>query len=95
MEYNIYISRLFDLYGELLTEKQQEYFIDYYFNNLSLQEIGDNNSVSRNAVSKSIIDTEEKLKYYEDILKLNYKCEKIKKTLKNDPKLNKVLEILE
>lgn len=95
MEYNIYISRLFDLYGELLTEKQQEYFIDYYFNNLSLQEIGDNNSVSRNAVSKSIIDTEEKLKYYEDILKLNYKCEKIKKTLENDPKLNKVLEILE
>ena len=28
---------LFDYYGELFTDKQKEYFTDYYFNNLTLQ----------------------------------------------------------
>ena len=30
----IYLHDLFDLYGELLTDKQQTYFKEYYFNNL-------------------------------------------------------------
>ena len=55
---------LFDYYGELFTEKQKEYFIDYYFNNLTLQEIADNNSVSKNAIHKNIKDIIKKLYYY-------------------------------
>ena len=39
MENNIYISSLYDIYGELLTEIQKKYFEDYYFNNYSLSEI--------------------------------------------------------
>ena len=27
---------LYDYYGELLSDSQKEYFMDYYFNNLSL-----------------------------------------------------------
>ena len=38
MEKEIYLTILFDYYGELLTEKQQTYFKNYYFDNLSLAE---------------------------------------------------------
>ena len=61
-------SILFDYYGELFTDKQKEYFTDYYFNNLTLQEIADNNNVSRNAVHKNIKDILQKLDYYEEKL---------------------------
>ena len=69
-------SILFDYYGELFTDKQKEYFTDYYFNNLTLQEIADNNNVSRNAVHKNIKDITHKLDYYES--KLNLYSNKIK-----------------
>lgn len=29
-----YLIILYDFYGELLSDKQREYFEDYYFNNL-------------------------------------------------------------
>ena len=35
----IYFNELYDIYGKLLTEKQREYFEDYYFNNLSFSEM--------------------------------------------------------
>ena len=80
---NIYYTYLFDYYGDLFTEKQKEYFIDYYFNNLTLQEIADNNSVSRNAVHKNIKDITNKLDYYESKLKLYNNKQKIKEIIKN------------
>ena len=70
MEEEIYISTLYDYYGDLLTNKQKEYFEDYYFSNLSLQEIADLNNVSRNAVHKTIITIVDKLKFYEEKLNL-------------------------
>ena len=70
MEEEIYISTLYDYYGDLLTDKQKEYFEDYYFSNLSLQEIADLNNVSRNAVHKTIITIVDKLKFYEEKLNL-------------------------
>ena len=42
MENVVYYTYLFDYYKELLTLTQKIYFEDYYFNNLSLQEIADN-----------------------------------------------------
>ena len=76
-------SYLFDYYGELFTDKQKEYFTDYYFNNLTLQEIADNNNVSRNAVHKNIKDILVKLDYYEEKLKLYSNKQKIEKILEN------------
>ena len=74
---------LFDYYGELLTDKQKEYFKDYYFNNLTLQEIADNNKVSRNAVHKNIKEILNKLDYYEDKLRLYSNKTKIEKLIEN------------
>ena len=68
MEENVYYSNLFDIYGCLFTEKQQEYFKCYYFDNLLLDEISENYSVSKNAVSKEIKRVKEMLNYYEDKL---------------------------
>jgi len=76
-------SYLFDYYGELFTDKQKEYFIDYYFNNLTLQEIADNNGVTRNAVHKNIKDILAKLDYYEEKLNLYSNKQKIEKLLEN------------
>ena len=64
---------LYDFYSELLTEKQKEYFEDYYFNNLSLGEIAENTGLSRNAIHKNIKSVEEKLFFYEEKLEL---CQK-------------------
>ena len=52
----ILYSNLYDLYGDLLTEKQKDMIKFYLFDNLSMQEIADNEKISRQAV-KSNLDT--------------------------------------
>ncbi len=84
MEEIIYYSALFDYYRNLLTEIQQKYFEEYYFNNLSLSEIADIYKISKNAVSKSLKEVKEKLDYYESNLKLKANSETIKKILSDD-----------
>ena len=73
---------LYDYYGELLTEDDKKYFEDYYFDNLSLGEISENNLISRNAIHKHIKNSVKKLEFYENKLRL---CEK-------DRLLNKLIE---
>ena len=65
MEEVLYYTELFDFYGTLLTEKQQNYFKDYYFNNLSLSEIAENYEITRNAIHNQLREAKEKLEYYE------------------------------
>ena len=36
MEERDYFISLFEYYGKLLTYKQQKYFIDYYYDNLTM-----------------------------------------------------------
>ena len=84
MEEFFYYSALYDYYGSLLTKTQQDYFTEYYFNNLSLQEIADNYNVSKNAVSKSIKETKDKLDYWEDNLMLYLKKRKIERLLSKE-----------
>ena len=80
---DLHYSVLFDYYGDLFTEKQKEYFTDYYFNNLTLQEIADNNNVTRNAIHKNIKDILSKLDYYEDKLNLYSNKKKIEKLIES------------
>lgn len=95
MDNYIYYVTLFDYYGSLLTEKQRQYFEDYYFENLSLSEISENLGISRNAVNKQIHKTIEKLEYYEEKLELYQKSEKIKNWLEQsqiEPKIKEKIE---
>ena len=80
---DIKYTYLFDYYGELFTDKQKEYFEDYYFNNLTLQEIADNNNISRNAVHKILKDMIKKLDYYEEKLNLYSNKKKIEIIIKD------------
>ena len=90
------LTILYDYYGELLTNKQKLYFEDYYFSNLSLQEIAENNNVSRNAVHNSLKDIISKLKYFEDKLKLYEKSKEINKLIENidEDIKNKIKELI-
>ena len=92
----IYFNELYDIYGRLLTEKQREYFEDYYFNNLTLSEMSENYEVSRNAIHKQLKETETKLNKYENTLSILKKNERIKDIIKNcDEKIKEdILEIL-
>lgn len=96
MEELLFFNELYDLYGELLTDKQRKYFEDYYFNNLSFSEMAENYNVSRNAIFKQIHIVTDKLKEYEAILGLLEKKKKIETIIDgiNDEKLkNKLDEI--
>ena len=83
MEKREYLIILYDFYSELLSDKQKEHFEDYYFNNLSLGEISENENVSRNAIHKSIKSIENKLYFYEEKLKLYQKSQELNTLLAN------------
>ena len=89
MDKIIYLNSLYDVYKDLLTDKQKEYYESYYFDNLSLSEIAENFGVSRNAVFNQLKIIEEKLLEIESKLKLKEKQEKILKIL--EKKSNKEL----
>ena len=96
MDNQVLLCILYDYYGELLTDKQKQYFKDYYFENLSLSEMSENYNISRNAIHKNIKETEDKLLYYEEILKLYEKNKKIKKIIVklDDDLKEKILELI-
>ena len=81
METRDYLIILYDYYSELLNDDNKKYFEDYYFDNLSLGEIAENNNISRNAIHKHIKSTENKLLFYEEKLKLYEKDLKIKEVI--------------
>lgn len=85
---------LYDYYESLLSDKQKGYFSLYYFDNLSLSEISENLSVSRNAIHKSLKSIESLLLDYEDKLKIYYKTKKIEEIIKGSKVEDKVLEVL-
>lgn len=65
MEESIEITILYDIYGKLLTLKQQGIFEEYYLYNLSLREIAQNRDISYQAVRDSIKSSEKMLKDFE------------------------------
>lgn len=95
MEDIVYYNALFDLYENLLTEKQKIYFKDYYFNNLSFSEMAENYGVSRNAIFKQLHITVEKLKEYEEKLNLYDKNIKIKQIAEKIEDKNLKKELLQ
>ena len=46
----VYLTMLLDYYGELLTDKQREYFDLHYNQDYTLSEIGEMNGISRQGV---------------------------------------------
>ncbi len=80
-----YITSLYLIYKELLSEKERNYFEYYYFEDYSLGEIADLYEVSRSYASKYLNQITSKLTKFEEILKIEEKNKKIKEIL-NDIK---------
>ena len=57
MEMRDYYIILYDFYSSLLSDKQKDYFEDYYFNNLSFGEISEKYNISRNACFRQLKTT--------------------------------------
>lgn len=99
---NIRITKLIDVYGELLTDKQLQICQMYYFDNLTLAEIGEVLQISRQAVNDCIEKSTKNLNEFElKIGKINL-IENIDNQLKtlakkyNDNSLTKdIFEILD
>ena len=66
MEEALFRTMLFDSYGELLTEKQREYFDLHYNKDLSLAEIAQSEGVSRQSVWDIIRRAEETMRRFEE-----------------------------
>ncbi|QNL43288.1 YlxM family DNA-binding protein [Oscillibacter hominis] len=60
------MTMLFDFYGELLTDRQKEFFDLYYNEDLSLSEIAENAGISRQGVRDVIVRAEAYMTEIED-----------------------------
>ena len=88
MEKNVKVSMLCQIYGKLLTEKQQSFLDDYYNNDYSLSEIAENYGITRQAARDNIVKGENKLFEYEEKLGI------MKKTLNQEQQIVKILSEL-
>ncbi|WP_461239415.1 putative DNA-binding protein [Paucilactobacillus sp. N302-9] len=106
IEKNYRINSLFEFYGPLLTDKQNDYMQLYYGDDYSLGEIAEEFSVSRQAVYDNIKrtvqtleDYEEKLHLYSDFTARNRLSDLIQDYVKqhypHDQKLNELVQHLE
>lgn len=67
---SVEMTLLFDLYGELLTKKQQQLFDLYYNEDLSLAEIADLLQISRQGARDGIVRAETLLREFDETLRL-------------------------
>lgn len=94
IELTSYINELYDIYGSLLTKKQQDIIEKYYFYNLSLTEISSELNISRTAVSDSLNHSINNLIEYENKLNIFKKIKNIEKMDIPSEYKEKVLEEL-
>lgn len=70
---SIELVMLFDFYGNMLTDKQKEFFDLYYNEDLSLSEIAENEGITRQGVRDAIVRAENLLLGFEEKLGLHKK----------------------
>ncbi len=80
------MTMLFDFYGEILTERQKEFFDLYYNEDLSLGEIAENYDISRQGVRDVIVRAEAAMQEIED------KTGLIRRFMQMQPKLAAIEE---
>ncbi len=81
MEKFVVITYLFDLYQELLTDKQRDLLRGYYFEDFSLSELAEQHKISRQSAFDTIKKSEHKLIDYEKRLGLFEKYKIVEKGL--------------
>ncbi|SCZ76906.1 YlxM family DNA-binding protein [Acidaminobacter hydrogenoformans] len=79
----IKLGTMFEFYGQLLTEKQQEILEDYCILDLSFGEISEELGISRQAVYDTIKRAEKQLDQYEDKLGMAARFEQREKAIRH------------
>lgn len=82
IEERVALSMLYDFYGALLKENQQQMFEAYILNDFSITEIADDMGITRQGVHDAIKRTTKQLREYEDKLGLAGRFEKQKGLVK-------------
>lgn len=89
------ISLLYDFYGELLTKRQQQVLELYHEENLSLSEIAEEFSISRQGVHDTLKNAQKALQNYEEKLGLVKKFQKSRQAISQiDEEIETVLSWL-
>ena len=94
----IEIIKLYDIYQDLLTEKQKQYLEAYYYDDLSITEISEDYEVSRNAVHDQVTRAVKKLTELENSLKISDKTtkrEKIYTKIKSENNIDNIKKLIE
>ncbi len=97
MEQDFILVELFELYKELLTDRQRELFGSHYLYDLSLSEIADPENLSRQSVYDAIKKVKLKLYEYEKVLGLREKFNNLKEVAsktKDEQTSRSILEII-
>lgn len=81
MPKDLNVSRLCDVYGELLTENMREAVISYYDYDFSLAEIAEQKGVTRQAVLAMLKQAESKLNEFEAVVGAVRKTDRLVKDL--------------
>lgn len=92
MAKNLDVIMLFDIYGEMLTEKQQDFISYYYDDDLSLAEIAENEGITRQGVRDAIKRAENQLYDFEDHLGYKKRFEETKAGLDEITELADVIK---
>ena len=105
MEKIVKVAQLYDVYGQLLNEKQRDVINCYYNEDLSLQEIADNDGKTKQAISDMINRSVDKLFEFENELSLLKSKTELKASLldireliessNNNEAIRKLTEIIE
>ena len=77
----LHMALLFDYYGELLTQKQRDYFDLYYNQDFSLAEITEDEGISRQGVHDTLLRAESILNNLEEKIGCVARSKAHKKTL--------------
>lgn len=91
MAKNLDVIMLFDIYGEMLTEKQRDVINYYYNDDLSLSEIAENEGITRQGVRDAIKRAEAQLFEFEEKLSLKKRFDEIKNALEE---INGMVEVI-
>ncbi len=97
VENHIYYNLLFDIYGDLLNDREKEIFTLSVVEDLSLQEIADIKGVSKTAIGTALSTIHKKLDHYEETLHFYEKEQallKLAEEIKEEKIKEKIQQIL-
>lgn len=97
LDKNIRICNLFDIYGYMLSKKQQQMINEHFYQDCSLTEIAENQGISRQAVLDAITKSTNKLEDFESklhLLNIKSSIMKLEGTKEDKKILNHIKSIL-